>query len=100
MTRYKVRFCEMMIPAELGDWTHLGQRDVGNNHDVHSAGSILRSSVGVTTGVVLVLASGLTLPRHGVLGHRDLGLRSGRGRRASWERQCQPKNQSNFPESS
>ena len=42
----------------------LGRKsDVGNNDNVEGAGSVLRSLVGVTTGVVLVLARAAALPR-------------------------------------
>ena len=60
-----------------------GEGDVGNNDGVQGAGGIARLLVGVTTGVVLVLALGARLPRHAALGHLDGALIGGSGRRGA-----------------
>jgi hypothetical protein len=65
--------------------THLGERDVGDDDDVESRGSILLDA-GVTTGVVLVGAGGgaALLPGLAVLSLGDGALRGGAGGGAGW----------------
>lgn len=52
----------------------LGDGDVGNNDRVEGAGGVAGSLGRVTTGVVLVLAEGVGIPRHAALGDVDGGL--------------------------
>jgi hypothetical protein len=65
--------------------TYLGERDVGDDNDVESRGSILLDA-GVTTGVVLVGAGGgaALLPGLAVLSLGDGALRGGAGGGAGW----------------
>lgn len=61
----------------------LGSSDVGDDDNVEGAGSITGSSVGVTAGVVLVLALALAFPGHA--GDVDGRLRGGVGGRSAWK---------------
>lgn len=58
-----------------------GEGDVGDDDDVEGAGGVLGLLVGVTTGVVLVLARGAALP--GVVGDADGRLGGGASGRSA-----------------
>lgn len=58
-----------------------GKGDVGNDDNVESAGSVLGSCVGVTAGVVLVLARAAALP--GVSSNGDGRLGGSASRRSA-----------------
>ena len=64
----------------------LGKRDVGDDDGVQGTGSVARLGVGITTGVVLVLAAMFALPGHAVLGNVDESLRGGIGRVAAYKK--------------
>ena len=57
----------------------LGKSDVGDDDGVEGGGSVAGRVLGVTAGVVLVLARGAALPGHAALGNADRLLGGGSG---------------------